>query len=45
MGATHGRVYAVVVCKEQKWHQMQEFCCFIVFLGQYIHSIVLSKIS
>ena len=20
VGATHGRVYAVVVCKEQKWH-------------------------
>ena len=20
VGATHGRVYAVVLCKEQKWH-------------------------
>ena len=24
---------------------MQEICCFIVFLGQYIHSFVLPKIS
>ena len=24
---------------------MQEFCCFIVFLGQYICSFVLPKIS
>ena len=45
MGATHGRVYAVVFCKEQKWHLIQELFCFIVFSSQYIHSFVLSKIS
>ena len=42
MDTTQGKVHAVVFCKEQKW---QEFCIFIVFLCQYIHSFVLPKIS
>ena len=39
-----GRVYAVVFCKEQNGTKYKNFA-FIVFLGQYIHSFVLSKIS
>ena len=44
MGATHGRVYAVVFCKEQNGTKCKNFAV-LLFLGQYIHSFVLPKIS
>ena len=42
MGATHGGCRLLYFVKSKKW---QEFCCFIVFLSQYIHSFIFPDVA